>query len=202
MPLAELHFNLEEWIPTFSEVIRALSTGVAVFVIGMLVYLGLRKYILRTRLTAASLVTIIALAIYFGFIAGKPKQMLSGEDTIAIWIHRFFAAAILFAALRALDRLLIVPILSRGGRVPVSRFIHQIVNIVMACFAVLSFGAWAFGWNIQGFLAGSAVVSIVLGLAFRKPSATSSAGWSCRPPAHSPSATGSSAPASKAASWT
>jgi small-conductance mechanosensitive channel/CRP-like cAMP-binding protein len=168
MILADLHFNLDEWIPTVSEIVRAVSTGVGVFAVGMLVYVSLRKYIVRTRLTAATLVTIAALAIYLGFIAGKPKQMLNGEDRAAIWLTRIFWGAILFASLRALDRLLIVPILSRGGRVPVQRFIHQIINIVVTCFAILSFGAWAFGWNIQGFLAGSAVVSIVLGLALQE----------------------------------
>jgi small-conductance mechanosensitive channel/CRP-like cAMP-binding protein len=168
MILADLHFDLQEWIPTLSEITRAAATGAGVLVVGLIVYFGLRKYILRTRLTAASLVTIAACAVYFGFIVGKPKQMLSTDDRAALWIHRLFAAAILFAAMRALDRLLIVPILSRGGRVPVSRFVHQIINIVISCFAILSFGAWAFGWNIQGFLAGSAVVSIVLGLALQE----------------------------------
>jgi small-conductance mechanosensitive channel/CRP-like cAMP-binding protein len=168
LPLAELHFDLNEWVPTFNEIIRAMATGVGIFAIGMLVYVSLRKYILRARLTAASLITITAFAIYFGFIAGKPKQMLSGEDQAAIWISRIFWAAILFASLRALDRLLIVPIITRGGRLPVPRFIHQIINIVIFCFAVLTYGAWAFGWNIQGFLAGSAVVSIVLGLALQE----------------------------------
>jgi small-conductance mechanosensitive channel len=164
----EFHFELHNWIPTVTELIRATATGVGIFSIGLLVYVWLRKYIARTKLTAAALVLISALAIYFGFVAGKPLRLLDTKDYAAIWITRFFFGAILFSALRALDRLLIVPVLTRGGRVPVQRFIHQIINIVIALFSVMWFGSWAFGWNIQALLAGSAVVSIVLGLALQE----------------------------------
>src|SRR6185503_4525029 len=41
-------------------------------------------------------------------------------------------------------------------------------NIVLASFALLIFGSIAFGWDINAFLAGSAVVSIVLGLALQE----------------------------------
>ena len=164
----QFHFELESWIPSVTELIRAAATGVGVFVVGMLCLVGLRKYIVRARLNVAALVVIFALAIYFGFVAGKPLRLLDTKDYAAIWLTRLFAAAMVFSALRAFDRLLIVPVLSRGGRVPVQRFIHQIINIVVACFAILGFGSWAFGWDIRTFLAGSAVVSIVLGLALQE----------------------------------
>jgi small-conductance mechanosensitive channel/CRP-like cAMP-binding protein len=59
-------------------------------------------------------------------------------------------------------------VLTRGGRVPLTKFVHQIANIVLALFAILIFGSLAFGWDIDKFLAGSAVVSIVLGLALQE----------------------------------
>ena len=64
--------------------------------------------------------------------------------------------------------LLIVPMLTRRGTVRMPRFFHQIVNIVLALFAILIFGSVAFGWDIDRFLAGSAVASIVLGLALQE----------------------------------
>jgi small-conductance mechanosensitive channel len=70
------------------------------------------------------------------------------------------------------DRLLIVPLLARGNwrgeRAPASRIIHQVVNSIVVAVAVMTFGAIAFGWDIDKFLAGSAVVSIVIGLALQE----------------------------------
>jgi small-conductance mechanosensitive channel len=162
------HFQLHDWIPTLRDAIRGGAIALGILVAGLLVYAALRKYILRTRLTAAVLVIIAALAIYFGIGGVKPQRMLDRHDYATLWLTRIFAAAILYSALRALDRLLIVPVLSRGGKAPVQRFIHQIVNIVISVFAIMVFGARVFGWDINAFLAGSAVISIVLGLALQE----------------------------------
>jgi small-conductance mechanosensitive channel/CRP-like cAMP-binding protein len=90
------------------------------------------------------------------------------QDPIARWIHRIFAAAMVFVLLRVVDRIVVVPLLTRGGRMAIPRLFHQIVNILLAIFAILIFGSNVFGWDISGFLAGSAVVSIVLGLALQE----------------------------------
>ena len=46
-----------------------------------------------------------------------------------------FAAAMVFVLLRAVDRLAIVPLLTRGGKMAIPRLFHQIVNILLAVFA-------------------------------------------------------------------
>jgi small-conductance mechanosensitive channel len=84
------------------------------------------------------------------------------------WLRDAFDAAMMFVGLRAFDRLVVIPLLSRGGKVPVQRFVHQIISVVVTLFAILCYGASVFGWDIDKFLAGSAVVSIVLGLALQE----------------------------------
>ncbi len=139
------------------------AAGFVVF--GLILFGVLRKYLIRARLTNASLLAIFATAIYSGIAFTAFQGMPGGTSW---WIHRAYAAVLVFAAIRFLDRLLIVPVLTRGGKMPLQRFIHQIITIVVGLFAILGFGAYAFGWDIKTFLAGSAVVSIVLGLALQE----------------------------------
>jgi small-conductance mechanosensitive channel/CRP-like cAMP-binding protein len=87
---------------------------------------------------------------------------------VLYWINRAMAAVMVYVLLRLVDRLAVVPMLTRGGRQRLTRFVHQMVNIVLAIFAILIYGSKAFQWDISTFLAGSAVVSIVLGLALQE----------------------------------
>ncbi len=149
---------------------RLIKAGVALF--GVLVIGGVLlgagwKLLRRHRLATASLIGVLAAAMYAGVIAWNPA---GGNylDPAGFWIVRVFVAVLIVILLRILDRGILVPVLTRGGRVAIPRFIHQIANIVLAVFAVLIYGSLAFGWDIDKFLAGSAVVSIVLGLALQE----------------------------------
>ncbi len=154
----------EQWIPTSRQLIVGGGIALGIILLGLIVYAILRKYVLRARLTTAMLVTIFALAIFFGVTSVKSDH----ADDISIWLKRGVVAALLFAGLRVLDRLAVVPLLTRGGKAPVQRFIHQIISILIWLFTILGFGSWAFDWEIDKFLAGSAVVSIILGLALQE----------------------------------
>lgn len=143
----------------------ALAAG-AILLAGAICLYLLRGLLRQLKLRTAYFVGTIATAVYIGTLLPQLRLKLGSEG--GFWLDRAFSAAILFVGLRVVDRLIIVPLLTRGNTVKLSRFVHQIINIVLLIFAVLIFGSWAFGWDIDKFLAGSAVVSIVLGLALQE----------------------------------
>ena len=162
------HFDAVGWLPSGAELFRGGAAAASILVVGGVIYVLLRRYIQHVRLTRVFFITIVALAAYFGIEIAKPARMLDQTDLLALWLTRTFYAALLFAVVRTIDRLCVVPLLSRGGKVPLQRFVHQIVMLVITVFAVLGYGSRVFGWDIDKFLAGSAVVSIVLGLALQE----------------------------------
>jgi len=162
------HFEGAAWLPSAAELVRGSAVAGGILIAGCVIYILLRRYIARFRLTRVFFITFIFSAIYFGIGSAKPQRMLDPTDVLTLWLTRAFWAVLLFAAIRVLDRLAIVPLLTRGGKVPLQRFVHQIIMIVIAVFAILGYGAKVFGWDIDKFLAGSAVVSIVLGLALQE----------------------------------
>lgn len=168
VPDAVASFELKELIPTGQQLWRAGIVFACICVAGWVVHFPLKSLIQRVRLTRASVVAVVAVAMYMAIGVMWPDRMLDDGDPISYWVHRVFGMAMLFVVLRLLDRLAIYPLLSRGGTVPVQRFVHQMINIVTGGFAILIFGSFAFGWDIDRFLAGSAVVSIVLGLALQE----------------------------------
>lgn len=161
-------FNWALWQPETHELIRAALLASVTLLVGVILFVLLRRWLLKLRLTAAYIVANLAIAFYASAWVLKPSRLIDQHDPLTFWITRLFAAAMVFVLLRALDRLLIVPIMTRGGKVTLPRLVHQIVNIVLAVFSILIFGSIAFGWDINAFLAGSAVVSIVLGLALQE----------------------------------
>jgi small-conductance mechanosensitive channel/CRP-like cAMP-binding protein len=160
--------DLSAWLPSTTELLHGSVVAAAVFIVGLAVLGSLRVPLNRLRLGVPFAVAIFAIAFYGGALGLKPKLLLHPADPIALWITRLFAAAMTFVLLRLLDRLALVPLLTRGGKVSMPKFVHQIANIILAIFAILIFGSVAFGWDIDRFLAGSAVVSIVLGLALQE----------------------------------
>ena len=111
---------------------------------------------------------IFIAGLYAALIATHPGRMTDSTDLLALAIHKTFAALMVIIALRFLDRLIIIPILTRGGRVPLSRFVHQNVVTVLALFLLALYLHWAFDLDVSTVLAGSAVISIVLGLALQE----------------------------------
>jgi small-conductance mechanosensitive channel/CRP-like cAMP-binding protein len=147
---------------------RAVLLVAGTLILGICLMFFFRNLLQRLRLGPAFVVGVFACAIYAAAWGLKPARMWILNDPVNFWIIRLFAAAMLFVLLRVIDRLALVPILTRRGKVTMPRFFHQIVNVVLAVFTILLFGSSAFGWDIDKFLAGSAVVSIVLGLALQE----------------------------------
>jgi small-conductance mechanosensitive channel/CRP-like cAMP-binding protein len=167
-PAAASGFAWGKWVPNTADILHGGLVCAGIFVIGMLALFVVRSLLRRHRLLGAMVTGIVAVALFGGLLALNHRQMLDPVDPVAFWIIRIFAAVIIFVLLRLIDRGIIVPVMTRGGHIALPRFIHQIVNILLALFAILIYGSVAFGWDIDKFLAGSAVVSIVLGLALQE----------------------------------
>lgn len=127
-----------------------------------------RGVLARYRLTRAVRNGAMALIVYTTVFALHPYLMVDPKDLAALVLNKLFVATMLLVAVRLVDRLLIVPLLTRGGKVVLSKFIHQIVVVVFSVFVIAGYCSWAFGVDISSFLAGSAVISIVLGLALQE----------------------------------
>ncbi len=164
------HFEPEKWLRTYRAENLILGVGLFVVVLatGWMLARVFRTVLERHRLTRALRLGTLAIAIYVLMLVWHPWLLRDRYDYGAITLHCAFVAAMLLVALRLLDRLAIVPILTRGGKLPLPRFIHQILLLILYLFAGLSYCSWAFGLNIDKFLAGSAVISIVLGLALQE----------------------------------
>ena len=124
----------------------------------------LRKYDLR-RSTA---IGAIACILYFTILAAHPMLMTTPNDLIAATIHKLFVAILAAVTIRYVDRLIVVPLLTRVAGGPPSRFIHQIILSVISIFAAAAYCSWAFGIEVGSLVAGSAVISIVIGLALQE----------------------------------
>lgn len=156
------------WLPSSAELLRGLGVAGGILIAGLTAFAVLRPQIVRTRLATAFLVLLATLAIYFGIAAARGTHWHDKGDPLTLWLTRLFNACLLFVGLCVANRLILVPVLTRGGRLPLPRFVQQIILIVAAIFATLGYGSYTFGWDINKFLAGSAVVSIVLGLALQE----------------------------------
>ena len=143
--------------------------ALAIFlIVGLAVFVPLRGLIHPLRLRTAYAVMVIAVSVYLAITWVEPGRLQTDGGRFAYWLNRAVVGALLFSLVRAVDRLAVVPILSRGGTMQVPRFIHQLFLILLSLFAVLMYGRSAFGWNISDFLTGGAVVSIVIGLALQE----------------------------------
>jgi len=161
-------FDYTLWAPAHSRLALALIMLGSTLLAGVLIYVLTHRHVKALRLTTSFSVALAALTLYLAAWGYNKSRMNDPLDPIAYWITRAFAGAMVFVLLRVLDRLAIVPLLTHGGRIAIPRLFHQIINILLVVFTILIFGSRAFGWDIDRFLAGSAVVSIVLGLALQE----------------------------------
>jgi small-conductance mechanosensitive channel/CRP-like cAMP-binding protein len=148
--------------------IRAITTLAALvlswWVLNRIFRGVLQKYKLQ-RSTALGAVAAIA---YFTILAAHPLLMTTANDIIAVTIHKLFVAILVLVGIRYVDRLLVIPLLTRLAGGPPSRFIHQIILSVISIFAAAGYCSWAFGIEVGSLVAGSAVISIVIGLALQE----------------------------------
>jgi len=157
-----------DWMPSLAGLIRL---GVTVLVgetavIVMLMRFGM--WLRRARVWTLIVAGMQCLIIYAALWAVHPAHMASAKSSPAWWVSRIFAAILLFIGVRIFDHMMVVPLLTRRGKIRLQRFVHQIVLAIIYIFTILIFLSWAFGLNINKFLAGSAIISIVLGLALQE----------------------------------
>jgi small-conductance mechanosensitive channel/CRP-like cAMP-binding protein len=170
--VAERRYDVpwDKWftIYTWQVAVRALGTLVLLLLLGSIITRVFRKQLIRHQLLRATRLALIVIAIYFCILALHPYRVMDPYDVLGLILNKVFIAVLLWTALRYFDRLVILPLLTRiSGGIP-SRFIHQIVVAIIGVFVLAGFCSWAFGVEISSFLAGSAVISIVLGLALQE----------------------------------
>ncbi len=159
---------MDEWIPHAHGVIRG-GAALLVLLIATVAFDVIFRHILqRHHLRRAYRIGAVAIALYVAILTAEPRHMFNLADVGGQQIHRVFVAVMLYVGLRLLDGLAIMPLLTRGGKLPLPRFVHQIVVIVLGVFFILGYCAYEFDLNVTNFLAGSAVISIVLGLALQE----------------------------------
>lgn len=164
------YIDVYYWFKHFrsENVLSGALTLVLVLVLGFLIGRIFRGHLAKNRLEWPLRLATWSVAVYAGLWAMKARKLMDPYDVLSIVIHKLFVVVMLYVGLRLVDRLLIVPLMTRGGKVTLSRFVHQIVTGVLALFVGLGYASWAFGLDITSFLAGSAVISIVLGLALQE----------------------------------
>ncbi|HUO07984.1 MAG TPA: mechanosensitive ion channel family protein [Phycisphaerae bacterium] len=164
------HAPWEKWLTFYSTqfALTALGTFAALVLSYWILTRIFKKSLVQHHLQRSTALGAIAAIFYFTLLAAHPLLMVDPYDMIAVTIHKTFAAILCLVAIRYLDRLLIVPILMRISGGPPSRFIHQIVIAVISLFVIAGYCSWAFGIELGSLLAGSAVISIVIGLALQE----------------------------------
>jgi|GEM_PF-136462 len=148
--------------------IPATAALLLMVLLGWLIVRVFRTYLTKNKLTRPVNLGALALGIYFAVFVWHPGRLNDAHDLLGLFFHKAVAAAILVMGIRILDRLVIVNILTRGGKVHLSKFIHQIVVFVVCLFVGMAYISWAFGVDVTAILAGSAVISIILGLALQE----------------------------------
>jgi small-conductance mechanosensitive channel/CRP-like cAMP-binding protein len=148
--------------------VRSIGALVLLLLLGSIITRVFRNQLNRHQLMRPTRLALVVIAVYACIFAGHPYRMMDPYDVLALILNKSFVAILLWTAVRYFDRLVILPLLARiSGGVP-SRFIHQIVVAVVSVFVLAGYCSWAFGVEISSFLAGSAVISIVLGLALQE----------------------------------
>jgi len=164
------HAQWNKWLTVYSWQLGARSVGTAlgVIVLGFILIHIFRRILNKYLIARALRWATLAVGIYSALIALHPVLMTDPNDIITVTLHKTFVAVILLVGIRLFDRLVIVPVLTRGGKVTLSRFIHQIILAVITIFLLAEYIHWAFGLDISSLLTGTAVISIVLGLALQE----------------------------------
>ena len=166
----EYHVRWKEWLEfhDWKIAVSAFSTFFLMLLLAFILTRVFRQFLKASRLARSTRWGTLAITLYFTLIAAHPFLMTDKFDLLSLFFHKTIVAILLVVAFRYLDRLLILPVLTRISGATPSRFIHQIILAVTGGFLILAYCSWAFGIEIGSFIAGSAVISIVLGLALQE----------------------------------
>ena len=156
------------WMPSLAGLIRLGVTLIIGEAVAVVVLMRFGLWLRRARVWTLVLGGMQCLIIYAAIWAVHPEHMAAAESPPVWWVSRAFAAILLFISIRIFDHIVVVPLLTRRGKIRLQRFVHQIILSVIYLFSLLIFLSWSFGLNINKFLAGSAIISIVLGLALQE----------------------------------
>ncbi len=156
------------WQVASDHIVKELVAFAVCLVVSLAAFVPLRQLIHRARLRTAYAVLVLAVSVSVAVLVVEPGRLHNDNDSFSYWLYRAVVGALLFVLVRVLDRLVVIPVLSRGGTTQVPRFIHQLFLILLSLFVVLMYGKSEFGWPINDFLTGGAVVSIVIGLALQE----------------------------------
>ncbi len=164
------HAPWQEWLRFYNYqlAITAVSTFLVLVLSWWLLSRIFRRWLEKYRLMRVTRWGAVAAILYFTMLAAHPLLMTDPYDVIAVTIHKTFVAILGIVLIRYFDRLVVVPLLTRITGGPPSRFIHQIIITVVSVFVVATYCSWAFSVELGPLLTGSAVISIVIGLALQE----------------------------------
>jgi small-conductance mechanosensitive channel/CRP-like cAMP-binding protein len=159
-----------EWLTfyNYEVAIRAITTLAVLILSWWVLHRIFHRVLEKYKLRGATALGSISAILYFTLLAAHPILMTNADDIIAVTIHKLFLAILMVVAIRYVDRLVVLPLLTRISGGPPSRFIHQIILSVLSIFAAAAYCSWAFGVEVGSLVAGSAVLSIVIGLALQE----------------------------------
>ena len=159
----------EKWLEQYEENgIYVLIILAVVLTAGTIVALISKKNLQKYKLQRITYIAIAAIAIYLAHWIGHFDIMSDANNVIAFTFRKIFIAIMLIAAVCYIDRLLILVLLTHIFSKPPSRFVHQIIITILTIFAIATYCSWAFEFSLSSFIAGSAAISIILGLALQK----------------------------------
>jgi small-conductance mechanosensitive channel/CRP-like cAMP-binding protein len=169
-PSSDELINWSKWGSFHDWLVPAASaaTFVLILLLSFILSRAFREQLKKHKLLGPVRWGTFALATYLAVFVLRKNRMVDPQDMLALGIHKLFLAIMLLVGLRFLDRLIVIPILTRGGRMALSRFVHQITLAILVLFLAAGYIHWAFNVDITSILAGSAVISIVLGLALQE----------------------------------
>jgi small-conductance mechanosensitive channel len=160
----------EKWVTfrSHQQWIGAIAALLLILIVGAVLVRIFKRQLERYQLTRITRWAIIGIAIYSGIALSHPRRILDPYDILSLIINKSFVALMLLVLVRYIDRIIVLPLLTRVSRSAPSRIIHQIIIFTISFFVLAGYISWAFGIEIGSFLAGSAILSIIIGLALQE----------------------------------
>jgi len=164
------HAPSEKWLifHNWQNGARSILAFLLILLLGLFVIRKFKNLLQRHRLRRATYAGIFTIAFYVALWVVRFGLMKDPTDILSATFHRTFVAIMLFVVVRYIDRLIILALLTHILGRPPSRFVHQVIVAILSIFVIAGYCSWAFGIELGSFVAGSAAISIILGLALQE----------------------------------
>lgn len=155
-----------QWLPTYNALLVSLGVALFIVVAGFVFISVFGKFLGRYAIRRTLWLAVLAAAAYAAALVMVRSTATGGAAEL--WTHRIFVAMCILLSLQVIDRMIVRPILTRSQTIPMPRFAHQIIMIVLYLLAAMGYVSAAFQINLGAVFVGLGGVSIVLGLALQE----------------------------------